>query len=151
MLVARALKPKHHAKVLDTCSAPGGKTTHVAEMMRQTGMVYAHDIYPHKIKLIEENVKRLGLTNVVATLQDAMTLNERYAEESFDYVLVDAPCSGLGILRRHPEVKITKKPEDLDGIMAIQKQILNAVALLVSQVEHYFIVLAQLIEKKMIR
>ncbi len=131
MLVARALKPKHHAKVLDTCSAPGGKTTHVAEMMRQTGMVYAHDIYPHKIKLIEENVKRLGLTNVVATLQDAMTLNERYAEESFDYVLVDAPCSGLGILRRHPEVKITKKPEDLDGIMGIQKQILNAVALLV--------------------
>ena len=71
MLVARALKPKHHAKVLDTCSAPGGKTTHIAEMMRQTGKVYAHDIYEHKLKLIEENVKRLGLTNVVTSLQDA--------------------------------------------------------------------------------
>ena len=70
MLVARALKPKHHSKVLDTCSAPGGKTTHVAELMRQTGTVYANDVYEHKIKLIEDNVKRLGLTNVVATLQD---------------------------------------------------------------------------------
>ena len=128
MLVARALKPKHHSKVLDTCSAPGGKTTHVAELMRQTGTVYAHDVYEHKIKLIEDNVKRLGLTNVVATLQDATTLNERYESDSFDAVLVDAPCSGLGILRRHPEVKITKQPSDLDEIMMIQKKILNTVA-----------------------
>ena len=131
MLVARALKPKHHTKVLDTCSAPGGKTTHVAEMMRQTGMVYAHDIYPHKIKLIEDNVKRLGLKNIVVNLQDATKLTECYPSESFDSVLVDAPCSGLGILRRHPEVKITKKPEDLDGVMAIQKEILKTVASLV--------------------
>ncbi len=133
MLVARALKPKHHSKVLDACSAPGGKTTHVAELMRQTGTVYAHDIYAHKIKLIEENVKRLGLTNVVATLQDATTLNELYGEQSFDAVLVDAPCSGLGILRRHPEVKLTKQPSDLDEIMMIQKQILDTVASLVKQ------------------
>ena len=131
MLVARALKPKHHSKVLDTCSAPGGKTTHVAELMRQTGTVYAHDVYEHKIKLIEDNVKRLGLTNVVATLQDATTLNERYESDSFDAVLVDAPCSGLGILRRHPEVKITKQPSDLDEIMMIQKKILDTVAPLV--------------------
>lgn len=131
MLVARALKPKHHSKVLDTCSAPGGKTTHVAELMRQTGTVYAHDVYEHKIKLIEDNVKRLGLINVVATLQDATTLNERYESDSFDAVLVDAPCSGLGILRRHPEVKITKQPSDLDEIMMIQKKILNTVAPLV--------------------
>ena len=131
MLVARALKPKHHSKVLDTCSAPGGKTTHVAELMRQKGTVYAHDVYEHKIKLIEDNVKRLGLTNVVATLQDATTLNERYESDSFDAVLVDAPCSGLGILRRHPEVKITKQPSDLDEIMMIQKKILNTVAPLV--------------------
>ncbi|MBS3197894.1 16S rRNA (cytosine(967)-C(5))-methyltransferase RsmB [Turicibacter bilis] len=131
MLVARALKPKHHSKVLDTCSAPGGKTTHVAELMRQTGTVYAHDVYEHKIKLIKDNVKRLGLTNVVATLQDATTLNERYESDSFDAVLVDAPCSGLGILRRHPEVKITKQPSDLDEIMMIQKKILNTVAPLV--------------------
>ena len=99
--------------------------------MRQTGTVYAHDVYEHKIKLIEDNVKRLGLTNVVATLQDATTLNERYESDSFDAVLVDAPCSGLGILRRHPEVKITKQPSDLDEIMMIQKKILNTVAPLV--------------------
>lgn len=94
-------------------------------------MVYAHDIYPHKIKLIEDNVKRLGLKNVVVNLQDATKLTECYPSESFDSVLVDAPCSGLGILRRHPEVKITKKPEDLDGVMAIQKEILKTVASLV--------------------
>ena len=133
MLVARALKPKHHSKVLDTCSAPGGKTTHVAELMRQTGTVYAHDVYEHKIKLIEDNVKRLGLTNVVATLQDATTLDARYEAESFDSVLVDAPCSGLGILRRHPEVKITKQPSDLDEIMRIQEKILNTGASLVKK------------------
>ncbi|MBQ1770103.1 MAG: 16S rRNA (cytosine(967)-C(5))-methyltransferase RsmB, partial [Turicibacter sp.] len=133
MLVPRALKPKHHSKVLDTCSAPGGKTTHVAELMRQTGTVYAHDVYEHKIKLIEDNVKRLGLTNVVATLQDATTLDARYEAESFDSVLVDAPCSGLGILRRHPEVKITKQPSDLDEIMQIQEKILNTVASLVKK------------------
>lgn len=133
MLVARALGPKHHTKVLDTCSAPGGKTTHVAEMMRQTGTVYAHDVYPHKIKLIEENVKRLGLKNVVVSLQDATKLQECYPTESFDSILVDAPCSGLGILRRHPEVKITKKPEDLDGVMVIQKEILKTVAPLVKK------------------
>lgn len=131
MLVARALKPKHHAKVLDTCSAPGGKTTHIAEMMRQTGKVYAHDIYEHKLKLIEENVKRLGLTNVVTSLQDATKLNECYDKESFDAILVDAPCSGLGILRRHPEIKLTKKPSDLDEIVKIQENILEAVAPLV--------------------
>ena len=117
--------------MLDACSAPGGKTTHLAEMMRQTGKVYAHDIYDHKIKLIEDNVKRLGLTNVVTPLQDATMLNERYENESFDAVLVDAPCSGLGILRRHPEIKLTKKPSDLDEIMEIQEKILKAVAPLV--------------------
>ena len=64
-------------------------------------------------------------------MQDATTLNERYESDSFDAVLVDAPCSGLGILRRHPEVKITKQPSDLDEIMMIQKKILNTVAPLV--------------------
>ena len=109
----------------------GGKTTHIAQLLNQTGKVYAHDIYEHKIKLINENVKRLGLENVAVTLQDAKTLDHVYEVENFDSILVDAPCSGLGILRRHPEVKLTKQPTDIDQIMKIQKSILTAVAPLV--------------------
>jgi len=131
MLVASLLNPKPNSKILDTCSAPGGKTTHVAQLMNQTGEVFAHDIYQHKIKLIEENAKRLGLKNITTHIQDATALDECYEKESFDAILVDAPCSGLGILRRHPEVKLTKKPEDLDGIIQIQSKILKTVAPLV--------------------
>jgi len=131
MLVALALDPKPNTKILDTCSAPGGKTTHIAQRLNQTGRVYAHDIHQHKIKLIHENVTRLGLKNVEVSLQDATSLVNCYNIGSFDAILVDAPCSGLGILRRHPEVKITKQPADIDQIIEIQKGILKAVAPLV--------------------
>jgi len=124
MLPALALAPEKGAKVLDVCAAPGGKTLHLAEMVGDTGVVYAHDIYDHKINRIRENMARLDITNVEASLCSALELHTRYEEESFDYVLVDAPCSGLGILRRHPEARLTKQPEDLDAIVDIQKKIL---------------------------
>ncbi|MCL2559372.1 MAG: 16S rRNA (cytosine(967)-C(5))-methyltransferase RsmB [Turicibacter sp.] len=124
MLPALALAPTSGSKVLDVCAAPGGKTFHLAEMTGPKGVVYAHDIYDHKIARIEENAKRLEINNVEASLCNALALAEQYEPESFDYILVDAPCSGLGILRRHPEAKITKRPEDLDAITDIQKQIL---------------------------
>ena len=133
MLVARILDPQPHGKILDACSAPGGKATHVAQLLKQTGTVYAHDLYEHKIKLIEDNAQRLGLTNIVISLQDAKKLDQCYQAESFDGILVDAPCSGLGILRRHPEAKITKKPEDLDAVTTIGRQILTTVAPLVKK------------------
>jgi len=124
MLPALALAPEKGARVLDVCAAPGGKTLHLAEMVGDTGVVYAHDIFDHKISRLRENMTRMGITNVEADLCSALELHTKYEEESFDYVLVDAPCSGLGILRRHPEARLTKEPEDLDAIMDVQKKIL---------------------------
>jgi len=127
-LPAMALAPAEGARVLDVCAAPGGKTFHLAEMVGEMGVVYAHDIYAHKIARIKENAKRLRVVNVEASVCSALALDSLYELESFDYVLVDAPCSGLGILRRHPEAKLTKKPEDLDAIVEIQRDILASSA-----------------------
>lgn len=128
MLAAHSLGPDPGSRVLDTCSAPGGKATHAAQLMQGTGIVVAHDLYPHKIQLIEENVQRLGLSNIEASVLDAATLAKSYPQESFDYIMIDAPCSALGILRRHPEAKIFKKPEDLDEIQKTSKKILEEAA-----------------------
>ena len=128
MLPALALNPKSGAKVLDVCAAPGGKTLQIAEMVGEFGLVYAHDIYDHKIARIKENMKRMEIAQVEPVLCSALNLHELYKENSFDYVLVDAPCSGLGILRRHPEVRLTKQPEDLDEIIDIQKAVLKSAA-----------------------
>jgi len=125
MLPAKALAPTKGAWVLDVCAAPGGKTFHLAEMVGELGIVYAHDIYDHKIARIKENMERLGINNVETSICLAADLNQLYEPGSFDYILVDAPCSGLGILRRHPEAKLTKRPEDLDEIAQIQKEILG--------------------------
>jgi len=124
MLPAIALAPTKGSTVLDVCAAPGGKTFHLAEMVGATGFVHAHDIYAHKIARIKENGSRLGMNNVEASICSASQLDKLYPLASFDYILVDAPCTGLGILRRHPEAKITKRPEDLDEIAQIQKDVL---------------------------
>ena len=126
-LPALALSPSVGARVLDTCAAPGGKTFHLAELVGTDGVIYAHDIYDHKIVRMRENAERLGINNVEMAVCSALDLHEKYAPASFDFILVDAPCSGLGILRRHPEAKLTKQPADLDEITQIQKGILASV------------------------
>ncbi|QVK18836.1 16S rRNA (cytosine(967)-C(5))-methyltransferase RsmB [Mycoplasmatota bacterium] len=125
MLVAKVLSPKQGDKVIDVCSAPGGKSTHIAELMKDSGEVIACDIYEHKIKLIEYNKRRLGLKSVQPTLIDATQLTKVFDEGSFDRVLVDVPCSGLGVIRRKPEIKYNKKPTDLDEIIKLQKEIVD--------------------------
>ncbi|MER2139910.1 MAG: transcription antitermination factor NusB, partial [Succiniclasticum sp.] len=99
MLPAMVLQPQPGERILDMCAAPGGKTTHIAALMENKGHVTACDIYPHKLKLIEENAKRLKLDIIKPELQDGTVLREEW-KEAFDRVLVDAPCSGLGVLRR---------------------------------------------------
>ena len=128
MLPAMALAPTKGARVLDVCAAPGGKTFHLAEMVGDLGVVHAHDIYTHKIARIKENAKRLKINNVEADLCFAQNLDQLHEPRSFDYILVDAPCSGLGTLRRHPEAKLTKRPADLDEIVQIGKDILGSSA-----------------------
>ncbi|WDF83679.1 16S rRNA (cytosine(967)-C(5))-methyltransferase RsmB [Lacticaseibacillus pabuli] len=133
-LVAPSLRLRPSDKVLDACAAPGGKTTHIAEYLdpAQGGKVTALDLHAHKVKLVAQNAARLGLADRV----DAMTLDARKAQDefaagSFDRVLVDAPCSGLGLIRRKPEIKYEKTQQDIDNLSRIQKDILGSVADLV--------------------
>ena len=123
MLVGKIANPEKNSKVLDICSAPGGKTTHVATIMENTGQVIARDVFDHKLKLIKSTVNRLGLTNVSIENRDALKLDDNSIDK-FDYVLADVPCSGLGIIRRKPEIKF-KEASELSGLPDIQSKILN--------------------------
>ena len=124
MLVAEILSPKENAVVLDLCSAPGGKSTHMAQIMNNKGRIISCDIYDHKLNLVKETANRLGITIIETQKQDALKLNEEFIEK-MDYVLVDAPCSGLGIIRRRPEIKWNRQEKDIEELSSIQKQILN--------------------------
>ncbi|MGR3763811.1 16S rRNA (cytosine(967)-C(5))-methyltransferase RsmB [Rossellomorea sp. NS-SX7] len=128
MLVAHALELEKNMKVLDACAAPGGKTTHIAELLGGTGEVHALDLHKHKVKLIDENASRLGLSNIFTSTLDSRKAGEKFENESFDRILVDAPCSGLGVLRRKPDIKYAKKEADLHSLQKIQLDILSAVA-----------------------
>ncbi len=123
-LTSILLAPRKNQSVLDTCAAPGGKTTHLAELMGNTGSVLAWDIHPHKVNLILENAKRLGITNIHAETQDATVENPMYREK-FDKVLVDAPCSGLGVIRKKPDIKWKRKEEDISVLCKTQAKILD--------------------------
>ncbi|MCX7711935.1 MAG: 16S rRNA (cytosine(967)-C(5))-methyltransferase RsmB [Clostridia bacterium] len=124
MLVGKVLDPKPGEVVLDVCSAPGGKATHIAQLMGNRGKVIARDIHEHKIKIIHEAAARLGLDIVDAELFDATVLDEKWVGKA-DRVLVDAPCTGLGILRRKPDIKWARNIEDRTEITALQKKILD--------------------------
>ena len=125
MLPVLALGVTPGMKVLDMCAAPGGKTTHIAEKMNDEGEVFAHDIHDHKLALIEANANRLGLTSIKTKSGDSRTLTELYPPASFDRILVDAPCSGLGVIRRKPEIKYNKTEADFKGLTSIQSELLD--------------------------
>ena len=131
MLPANVLNPKPGMKALDMCAAPGGKTTHMAEKMQNEGSILAMDLHPKKLDLIDENTVRLGLEIVQTAPIDGRKAATFLPKESFDAVLVDAPCSGLGVMRRKPDIKYTKREEDLASLQTIQLAILdNAVQVL---------------------
>ncbi|MEF2248459.1 MULTISPECIES: 16S rRNA (cytosine(967)-C(5))-methyltransferase RsmB [unclassified Paenibacillus] len=131
MLVAEAASPQAGMKVLDCCAAPGGKSTHLAELMEGKGKVWANDLHAHKRALITAQSERLKLRNVEAITSDALLLGERFEEKSMDVVLLDAPCSGFGVIRRKPEIKWTKTEGDIAEIAALQKKLLPVAAQLV--------------------
>lgn len=133
MLVARALGAKDGETILDSCAAPGGKAAHIAERMHNTGRIFAFDLHKHKVKLIKQQAERLGLTNIEAKTGDARRLQEIFQEEAFERVLVDAPCSGFGVIRRKPDIKKGKTKEDILHLANIQQSILNEVAPLVKK------------------
>lgn len=131
MLVALAAEPAPGQRVLDVCSAPGGKTTHMAQLMKNKGCIYACDIHQHRLDLIAENCQRLGITNVELVLQDGTKLTERW-QEPFDVVLCDVPCSGLGVLGRRPDARWVKDAENITDLCEVQTKILNQAAQLVA-------------------
>lgn len=122
-LVARVLAPDENSTVLDLCAAPGGKTTHMAQMMKNTGKIYASDLYEHKVKLIRENADRLGITNIEAVKKDG-TQWGKDAPERFDFVLLDAPCSGLGVMNRRSDSRLHKKEEDIHALAKLQRELM---------------------------
>jgi len=123
-LVSVYCAPSPDARVLDACAAPGGKACHLAEL---SASVLAVDLHSRKAKMIAEAAARLGLTNLTSLAADAALPIPGAADQSFDLVLLDAPCSGLGTLRRHPEVKLRRTPEDVDRLASLQATLLASV------------------------
>ncbi|GAF19611.1 LOW QUALITY PROTEIN: 16S rRNA (cytosine(967)-C(5))-methyltransferase [Bacillus sp. JCM 19046] len=124
MLVGLLVQADFDMHVLDTCAAPGGKSTHVAESMHNTGLVHSLDLHKHKVKLIDEQANRLQLTNLETRAEDARKL-EHLTESSFERVLIDAPCTGFGVIRRKPDIRWSKSKEDVAAIAKVQNAILT--------------------------
>ena len=126
-LVAPTLDLQGDEEVLDACAAPGGKTAHMASYLT-SGRVTALDLYDHKLDLIQENAQRLGVADRVQTQKlDARKVHEFFEKDSFDKILVDAPCSGIGLLRRKPDIKYNKETADFASLQQIQLEILGSV------------------------
>ncbi|WP_025701063.1 16S rRNA (cytosine(967)-C(5))-methyltransferase RsmB, partial [Paenibacillus forsythiae] len=130
MLVAEAVSPQPGMKVLDCCAAPGGKTTHMGELMKDQGSIYANELHQHKAALISDQAGRLGLECIDTLSGDALELGRKFAPGSFDRILLDAPCSGLGVIRRKPDLKWVKQPEDAAAIARLQSGLLDSAAAL---------------------
>lgn len=127
MLCVKALEVEAGQKVLDLCAAPGGKSAYVAEQAEGVQVV-SSDIHPHRLELIRQNIQRMGLTSAIEVgRHDATQINPRW-ENGFDRVLIDAPCSALGLLYRKPDIKYHKRENDLAQLKEVQRQILHASA-----------------------
>ena len=125
-LAAKNLEVIPNELVLDICAAPGGKTAVLAENMENIGEIIAIDIHQHKIKLIDTNMKKLGIDIVKAIIMDARNVNKQ--GRKFDKILVDVPCSGYGVIRKKPEILYSKNRENIEELAKLQLEILNSAA-----------------------
>ena len=125
-LAAKNLGAIPNELVLDICAAPGGKTAVLAEEMKNSGEVIAIDIHQHRIKLIDTNMKKLGIDIVKAIVIDAKNVNKQ--GRKFDKILVDVPCSGYGVIRKKPEILYSKNRENIEELAKLQLEILNSAA-----------------------
>lgn len=122
---ALTLNPSKNTRVLDMCAAPGTKSTHLAQIMENTGEITAIDLHEHRVELIKESLIRLGVNSVKTLVYDSTKLEELYQNESFDYILLDAPCSGFGVAKRKPDILINTHQESLDEIINLQSKLLK--------------------------
>ena len=123
-LTALILNPKKEEKILDSCSSPGGKTTYIAQIVENNAEIEAWDLHESRIKLVEQNSKRLGINIIKTKVNDATKYNEEYFEK-FEKILLDVPCLGLGVLKRKPDIKWQRKKSDIEAISKIQHEILK--------------------------
>lgn len=123
-LACLKLNPQPNENILDACAAPGGKTTYIAQLMNNTGKIDAWDIHEHRGNLIKETATKLGITNISNRVADASEYHTQLYEK-YDRVLLDVPCSGIGVIRKKPDIKWTRKPEDIDNLVNTQKLILE--------------------------
>ena len=124
MKTVEVLDPKENTRILDLCAAPGTKTSYLAEYTKNTAKIVANDLAKSKNKLILENIERLGLENISLTNYDASIFVEDF-KDGFDYVLVDAPCSGLGVVGRKPEIRYNRSKETIVRLANLQREILE--------------------------
>jgi 16S rRNA (cytosine967-C5)-methyltransferase len=126
-LVARLVAPKPGERILDLCAGAGGKTLHLAALMENQGLITALDLHEDRLRMLREEAKRLGVTIVETRAGDAAETHAGFSG-AFDRVLLDAPCSGLGTLRRNPEIRWRLASADLKKCMQIQRRLLASAA-----------------------
>lgn len=124
-LVAPLLDLSAHDRILDMCAAPGSKTLHMASLLKNQGKIIAVDLYPHRINLLTVTLKKLNYQNVEAYAFDSLKLLEKYPKASFNKILLDVPCSGLGVTRRKQDILLKITPSDLDSILEVQEKLLE--------------------------
>jgi len=122
-LSAHLLNPKADELILDACSAPGGKSTHLSELAPKSKII-ALDSDEERLKRVEENIKRFDIKNITLSQGNAQ-VQDWWDGQLFDKILLDAPCSATGVIRRHPDIKLLRKPKDITALVALQKDILN--------------------------
>jgi 16S rRNA (cytosine967-C5)-methyltransferase len=127
MLVTHLLDPQPGEAVIDAAAAPGGKATHIAERMRDRGRVIACDVHPGKLQRLSRRASVMGIEILEAHHQDARTLGKAFRHQAHR-LLLDAPCTGLGVLRRRPDIKWRVRPEDIPALAALQGQMLDGAA-----------------------
>jgi 16S rRNA (cytosine967-C5)-methyltransferase len=126
LLAVRKLNPQPGETILDLCAAPGGKTTYIAQLLQNQGKVIAHDTAPERLKLVEENCARLGVTCVEIISKSEFAIRN----SQFDKILVDAPCSNTGVMRRRVDLRWRIRPEEIERLRTTQLQLLRNAAIL---------------------
>src|SRR5699024_10182575 len=125
MLAAKAVEAEPGMIVLDTCSAPGGKTTFLGEDMQGKGEIYAYDLHQNRLTVTKKSASRLAITNIHTEATHRRSLQSLHQPQTFDRVLIDVPCSGFGVIRSKPDIKYQKSEKDIVQLKQVQHDILK--------------------------
>lgn len=126
VLAGQAAAPKNGDYCIDVCAAPGGKSIHLADILRESGMVESHDLTIQKVEMIQQNIQRCGFKNISASVADAL-VDRPEVHEKADVVMADLPCSGLGVIGRKPDIKYQMTKEKMESLVLLQRKILSVV------------------------